>query len=313
MHMKNRRICVGAGLITLDILVIENNYRNLSYYVGGSCGNVMMILAFLGWDVFPIARLGKNKNAERLISEFTLNNVNTKYVNMSDTGSTPMIIQKNTTDKYGNPKHRFELVDPVTGKFLPRFKSITLKIANDILDDDLIPSVFYFDRLSPGTLLLATEYKKRGALIVFEPSSIGNEKLFSKVLNVVDILKYSDQRISNYKEIYSDSNVPLEVETLGAEGINFRCNFIDKKWRKLSAIKIENVIDTAGAGDWTTSGIVYSVLTKFNRALIELEITDVEKAINFGQYLGASNCQHEGARGLMKLPKDNLLSYFGKE
>lgn len=33
--------------------------------VGGTCGNVMMILAHMGWESYPIARLDETKDAQK--------------------------------------------------------------------------------------------------------------------------------------------------------------------------------------------------------------------------------------------------------
>ena len=54
MHNK---IAVGAGLISLDVLIWDGKLIPVGYYVGGTCGNVMMILAHMGWESYPIARL----------------------------------------------------------------------------------------------------------------------------------------------------------------------------------------------------------------------------------------------------------------
>jgi fructokinase len=300
----NNPICIGSGFITLDILIKEYNNRTLSYYVGGSCGNVLMILSYLGWDVYPVARLSNDKNTERLISDFKKNHVNLDFVYKLQEGSTPVIIQRNITDKSGNPKHKFELKDPKTGKFLPRFKSITKMMANSILRDNINPNVFYFDRLTPGILTLANEYKERGALIIFEPSSIGDKQKFIEAIKIVDILKFSNQRIVNYKELYVDSVIPLEIETLGEKGIKYRCNFLDKKWHTLTAYKIENIIDSSGAGDWTTSGIIYYIEKKYTGQLNIMSKSDIEESLNFAQKLGALSCTFVGARGLMNLSKE---------
>ncbi len=255
--MKNNKpICIGSGLITLDILIKENDYRSLSHYLGGSCGNVIMILSHLGWDTYPIARFNNDKNASRLLIDLANNNVHLDYVYRMNDGSTPKIIQRNISDKYGNPKHKFEFFDPITGKRLPWFKSITKKMANDILIDSMCPTVFYFDRATPGILTLAQAYKEKGALIIFEPSSIKKEA-FSKFMHLIDILKFSNQRINNYSHLFESTSIPLEIETLGEKGIKYRCNFLDKTWHSLDAQRSENIIDSSGAGDWTTSGIIY--------------------------------------------------------
>ena len=38
----NNKTCIGAGLISLDVLIKDEGSRPVSYYVGGTCGNVLM-------------------------------------------------------------------------------------------------------------------------------------------------------------------------------------------------------------------------------------------------------------------------------
>lgn len=53
----HNNIAVGAGLISLDVLIWDGKLIPVGYYVGGTCGNVMMILSRMGWESYPIARL----------------------------------------------------------------------------------------------------------------------------------------------------------------------------------------------------------------------------------------------------------------
>ena len=64
MELETNNIIVGAGLISLDVLIWEGNRIPVSFYVGGTCGNVMMILSHMGWDAYPIARLDGTKDGE---------------------------------------------------------------------------------------------------------------------------------------------------------------------------------------------------------------------------------------------------------
>ena len=43
----HNNIAVGAGLISLDVLIWDGKLIPVGYYVGGTCGNVMMILAHM--------------------------------------------------------------------------------------------------------------------------------------------------------------------------------------------------------------------------------------------------------------------------
>ncbi|MBP3755692.1 MAG: hypothetical protein J6I61_00210, partial [Prevotella sp.] len=52
-------------LISLDVLIWDGQIVPISYYVGGTCGNVMMILSHMGWDAYPIARHHDNRVGAR--------------------------------------------------------------------------------------------------------------------------------------------------------------------------------------------------------------------------------------------------------
>lgn len=304
--MNKKPSCIGSGLIALDILIKELDFRSFKYYVGGSCGNVLMILSHLGWEVYPIARLSANKHSIRLLDEFRSHNVNLDFINIDESGSTPVIIQRNIIDKYGNPKHKFELIDPKTGKYLPRFKSITKKMAENVISKTSLPEVFYFDRLTPGILDLVKYYKSNGAMIVFEPSSI-KDKNFDSITSYIDILKYSDQRISNYKNSYQNSLIPLEIETKGENGLVYRFNLKDNNWRRLESFKVNSIIDASGAGDWSTAGLIFGLYDKYRNNLNSMSINQLEEVLRYAQKFGALSCLHEGARGLMKHSKDEIL------
>ena len=58
-----------------------------------------------------------------------------------------------------------------------------------------------------------------------------------------------------------------------------------------------DVKDTAGAGDWTTAGLIYSLFANGRKALESLTTSNVSDALQYGQALAALNCQFEGARG----------------
>lgn len=313
--MKNKTsICYGAGLLALDILFRSSNLRDIRYYVGGSCGNVMMILSHLGWGTYPIGRLHQDKYAARIVRDLVFNNVNTDFVSIDMTGSTPIIIQRNTIDRAGNPKHRFDIVHPITGEYLPRYKGITKKNAEYIIQETkLVPDYFYFDRVSPGILLLVEYYKKRGSIIIFEPSSRKN-KDFEKALELTDILKFSDQRIPDFKEVYPTAIAPIEIETKGSMGLFYRCRYWGKNWKMMPPYKIPSnmIVDTSGAGDWTTAGIVFMLNQSCTRDMALVDQNELERALEFGQKLGAKACLYEGARGLMVESRTDILEECSK-
>ena len=297
---SSKAVCFGAGLIALDIVLNGNPNTNPKFYAGGSCGNVLAILAFMGWKSFPIARLSNGNSTKLLFQDLKDINVNLDLVTQSDDGSTPVIIHRILKDSENNPKHRFEFRIPKSNTWFPAYKSILSSKVKDIVTHKLIPKVFYLDRISRGTIDLAKHYKDLGSLIFFEPTSIENEKHFKECLSLTDILKFSNDRLPQYKDTYPNRMVPVEIETLGANGLLFRSlKNKSNEWHFLPAIRIDKAQDAAGAGDWCSAGIIHTLLDVKGDVINELTINRLQQSLEFGQFLGAINCLFSGARGLM--------------
>ena len=295
--MKFNNICVGAGLISLDVLIWDGQRVPISYYVGGTCGNVMMILAHMGWEAFPIARLDGTKDGVRVLEDMKRHNVHTDFVSTQD-GKTPVIVQRNFINKDGVPTHKFESRNNM-GRFYLDFKSLTLKQANEVIEKmDFAPNVFFFDRVSPAILRLAESFKEKGSVIFFEPSSRGGDvKRFNQCVEVADVIKFSDQRIKDVEqfESYKDK---LFIQTQGAKGLSYRLN---SGWKHLEPVANDKVVDTAGAGDWTAAALINNLFkNKVMFGICNLLESDLETALNEAQKVGAESCSYEGARGMMQ-------------
>ncbi|WPY97310.1 PfkB family carbohydrate kinase [Christiangramia sp. OXR-203] len=310
----NNNVCVGTGLVALDIILNDNKKTEPLITAGGSCGNVLTILSFLGWNSYPIARLDESEATQLILEDLAKNNVNTSLISKKEDGSAPIIIHRILTDRNGNPKHRFEFRSPKTGKWFPNFKPVLNKSVNDL--EPRLPSAdfYYFDRLNRSSIELAKINKKNGATIFFEPSSIGNEKMFAEALAISDIIKVSNERISDYKDKFQKTNITLEIITLGEEGLDYR--FKNGKWIHSEPINIDGLIDSAGAGDWCSAGIIEK-LSGMEKSIDKLNYDEISCCLNYGQKLGAINCLYVGARGLMdyidEKELDKLTDILGKE
>ena len=290
-------LILGAGLISLDVLIRDGERLPVSYYVGGTCGNVMMILAHMGWDAFPIARLDGTKDTARLLADMKKNSVHTDFISTSD-GKTPVIVQRNFINKDGVPTHRFESRNNM-GRFYLDFKSLTLKQTNDVIARiDFVPKVFFFDRVSPAILRLANTFKEKGSAVFFEPSSRGGDvKTFNKCVEVADVVKFSDQRIKDYHQ-FDDVEDKLFIQTRGAQGLTYRLN---SGWTHLEPMVNDNVVDTAGAGDWTAAALINELYKdKEKHEIFHFTPTAIAEALNAAQRIGAQSCSYEGARGMMQ-------------
>lgn len=293
--MREKIKITGTGFLTLDIILNGSKSTPPKLHAGGSFGNVLTILSYLGFETYPIARLADNVVTDLLIEDIKSWNVNTNLIFKEEKGSTPIIIHRILKDKNGKPNHKFEFRNPLNGNWLPSYRPFLSKKIKNI--ENRIPNstIYYFDRVSRSSIDLAKQAKKNGALVYFEPSSYNTSKQFSECIEVADIIKYSFDRIKNYKELFPKSNSILEIETNGSKGIRYR--FKSDIWNDLNPYLIENTVDTAGAGDWCSSGIIKIIST--NGMLINQTNCQIEEALNYGQALGAINCLFDGARGTM--------------
>ncbi|HMF73283.1 MAG TPA: carbohydrate kinase family protein [Flavitalea sp.] len=298
---SSKAICFGSGLLALDVITNGNANTQPKFLAGGSCGNVLSILSFLGWKSYPIARLSKKAAAKLLVEDLQNQKVHLDLVSQSDDGSTPVIIHRILKDSENNPKHRYEFRIPKTNTWFPSYKPVLSNKVENISAFRTIPKVFYLDRVSRATIDLAKYYKENGSLIFFEPSSISEEKQFKECLALTDILKFSNDRLPQFKDSYPIRQVSVEIETLGANGLLFR-SFKNKTddWKFLPALHVDNALDTAGAGDWCSAAIIHAVFENFDSSVLQkLTNAKLEQILVFGQFLSALNCTFYGARGLM--------------
>ncbi|HMT54097.1 MAG TPA: PfkB family carbohydrate kinase [Saprospiraceae bacterium] len=311
IKVSNKPICVGAGLVALDIVINDTQNEPLKLFAGGSCGNVLTILSFFDWEAFPLARLKENNASKQLITDLKRWNVNTKMISQTLDGSTPIIIQKIRMDKNGNSKHDFQFKNPETREWLPSYKPILGKSVNALITKIPKASVFYFDRVNRSSIDLAKYYKEQGSLIYFEPSSLTENKQFHECIELAHIIKFSNERIKDYSSILDKQRVPLEIVTFGKDGIQYRYShkLNANEWISLPSYETSKVVDTAGSGDWFSAGLI-SILGK-NGVITFEKCTDAEirQALDFGQAFGALNCYFEGARGLMyNLSKTEIIA-----
>jgi len=313
--MKTKAICIGAGLVALDVVMNGNAKIPLKLFAGGSCGNVLTILSFYNWESCPIARLKNNDASKELLSDMIKWKVNTTLISQTTDGSTPIIIQRIKKDKKGNPIHNFQFKNPDTGDWLPSYKPVLVSEIESIINKSPKPLVFYFDRVNRSSINLAKYYKDKGAIIFFEPSAMKERKQFEECLNIADIIKFSNERIKNYSSIYPNQRVPLEIETMGKDGLRYRFDHQLKstKWTTISSYNISYVVDAAGSGDWFSAGVISKLAKSGSKGFQNHKEDSIKKALKYGQALGALNCFFDGARGLMYSLDKNQIERLVKK
>jgi fructokinase len=295
LHLKRAAegaTALGSGFLALD--VIDGDLGQFAA-VGGSCGNVLTILAWLGWSSTPVARLGSDPAGNFVREELEAYGVQLRHVSASANIQTPVVLQRFIKDRQGHRQHRFSLVCPECGTWLPRFRSVMLSHATKVMSETP-PKCFYLDRVSPALLRLAEWVRCEGGLVFFEPSSIGDEALFRRAIDTCHILKYSDERLGHVEDLADARQPVLIVRTRGPEGLKSRWR---GRWSEQSAFKAPEVVDAAGSGDWCSAGLIHVIGQAGATILPNLQKVEIERGLRLGQALAALNCIYEGARGLM--------------
>lgn len=292
---------LGTGLVALDLVVSADPDSPVRSWAGGTCGNVLSILAWLGWDAYPIARLNEDAAAARVKADFKRWGVHLDLAECRPSASTPIIVQQIKASNSGGSTHRFSWSCLRCGGWLPSFKPITRQAVDHVVPYIPETSVYFFDRVSRGALELATQASEGGAVVMFEPSGRGDERLFKEALGLAHIVKYADQRMADLAAGDHSGNLRLEIQTLGSEGLRFRLphNRHNPGWRMLNAASAPDVRDSCGSGDWCTAGVLAKLASRGVETLDAASVTSVTTALEFGQELAAWNCAFEGARGGM--------------
>ena len=292
----------GAGLIALDLVVGPDPDTPVRSWAGGTCGNVLSILAYFGWDAYPVARMNGDVASERVRADMARWGVHLDWTTCVPTTHTPIIVQEIRRGKDGRSRHRFSWSCPYCGKWLPSFKAITIDAVERVKPALAGASVFFLDRLSRASLTLAAEASSCGAVVVFEPSSKGSDKLMAEAIAVAHIVKYADSRLARICGVMADDSATLlEVQTLGEQGLEYRHRLGrgTSNWMHLKAVPAPRHADACGSGDWCTAGLIAKVAVGGQEGLRRAGARGIRTALRYGQALAAWNCGFEGARGGM--------------
>jgi len=193
---------------------------------------------------------------------------------------------------------------------LPGYKAVVGSCVDTVTEAVPAADVYFFDRVSRAAVNLAKWYHENGSWVVFEPSANANPKQFREALQYVHVLKYSDERMNEMSGLTGTNRPLLQVETQGADGLRYRLASQRSKraaWKSLPQCPAPSVLDTAGAGDWCTAGLVHLLQQLGRPDSAKLTQINVEEALRFGQSLAAWTCQFAGPRGGMYKQSAELI------
>lgn len=297
-HEGSRSRVAGAGFVTLDVLLSEQD--KLAYSgIGGSAGNVLSIMAFLGWESVPLVNLGRDRVGAAIHREFSEMGADVRHIRLERNLTSPLLYQF-----AGNPHEapRYSFSCPVCGR-ARRFNEELVDSGGEAFTRCASEAnVFFFDRVTQGTVRMANAARAGGALVFFEPSAVSQDiELFKEALRSAHVVKYSADRIRDpFTDILSWGTI--EVQTKGARGLTFRKHCLSSDWYELPALRAGSVADTSGAGDWCTAGFLHA-LERYREgmSLQDLSYNEIFHSLRLGQSIAALSVRHVGARGLMRV------------
>jgi fructokinase len=281
----------------MDVL-LDGGGRLAYSGIGGSTGNVLSILAFLGWESVPLVNLGRDRVGAAIHREFSAMGADVTHMRLERTLTSPLLYQFS-----GDPSQapRYSFGCPVCGR-TRKFNENLVDTGGSAFERCAADSnVFFFDRVTSGTVRMAAAARAGGSLVFFEPSEVSpNRDLFMAALKTAHVVKYSADRIPEpFTGVLSWGFI--EIQTQGARGLRFRKHSLAPDWVELPALRSSWVADTSGAGDWCTAGFLHALLAgRKGVEMLDASYNEVYESLRLGQSIAALSVAHVGARGLMR-------------
>lgn len=290
----------------MDVL-LDGKDRLAYSGIGGSTGNVLSILAFLGWESVPLVNLGRDRVGAAIHREFSTLGADVTHMRLDRTLTSPLLYQF-AGDPSQAPRYSFGC--PVCGRARKFNENLVDSGGADFDRCAAESNVFFFDRVTSGTVRMAAAARAGGSLVFFEPSAISpNRDLFMAALKSAHVVKYSADRILEpFTDVLSWGFI--EIQTQGARGLRFRKHSLAPDWIELPALRSSQVADTSGAGDWCTAGFLHALLAcREGAEMRDASYNEVYHSLRLGQSIAALSVGHVGARGLMRAwQSDDTLS-----
>ena len=299
---------LGAGVFNFDTIVVreypDGPHKKkfiehiISEEVGGTCGNVMTMLPYLGVDTYPVAIFDKSEQGLQMKKDLERYGADTRFVRNEDKGGTTLLRCTHKTDPDGSHTISFRMTSP--GSRFPRRKQLgalngeAVSFAESL---DFVPDLFFFDDPSAGNMVLARELRPRGTTVYFEPEGMGDkESTFLKRVEVSDVVKFSGERIKHvsFTDRFTDK---LFIRTMGKDGLDFRLR--GGRWIHIPPVANDNVVDWEGAGDWTSSAFIAGLLKGTTRDIRTISEDVVKEILIEAQIIASESVSYMGSKGMI--------------
>lgn len=309
-----RKICICAGKIALDIIIKRsypegfeigkrNKFKEEIYKecVGNTCGNVSTMLPYLGVQTFPIGHFDDSDKGRQLAADLERYGAETRFIQHSPKGGTTLFECTHKRDKNtGDWIRGYRQYSP--GSRFPKRKFLRGRDEAPafLAQLDFVPDVYFFDAPESGLRVLAEGLRQRGALVYFEPEGKDAANKLRDAISKSDIIKFSDERFPDvaFCQEFTDK---LFIQTLGHKGIRFSLRGGD--WQMVDPIPNEHVVDTEGAGDWTTSQFIACLCEKGLLSLDKMTTENVRECLEKACETASRSVSYLSSKGMIDAEK----------
>lgn len=293
--MKNdaRYDIVALGELLIDLVQCGRSTQDnplLEANPGGAPCNVLALLARLGHPAAFIGKVGQDGFGNQLEAALREVGIDPRGLRRDKAATTLAVV---TTQPDGDRAFSFY-----------RTPGADTLLRADELDEELLTGcrIFHYGTLSmtadpcrTATRTAVEAAKAAGALLSFDPNlreSLWNDLEDARAavawgLEHCDILKISDNELQWFtgKEDFDEGMallrakypIPLIVLSLGKTGSRAYCGEVRVE---MPGFKMENTIETTGAGDTFMGGILHGVLTRGWRGYTAEELAEMLRFAN---------------------------------
>lgn len=305
-----KKTCLLSGNFALDTIVTRD-YPNgfvvgkankfteniIAESVGNTCGNVAAILPYLGVQTYPIVHLDQSEQGYLIKDDLQRYGADVRFVQNSANGGTTLLRCTHKRDKMtGEHTTSFRATSPGSRFPRRRFMRVRDEAPAFMENLDFVPDIFFFDAAEPGLRYLASELRKKGTLVYFEPESDADKAKFLKAVEVSDIVKFSHEKVGNLDFVAQNSD-KLFIRTMGAEGLEF--NLCGQGWVKIDPVPNDNVVDWEGAGDWTTSQFIACLCEKDMLSLAQMTVESLRTCLEVACSTASRSVSFMGSKGMI--------------
>lgn len=311
---------IGSGVYNYDTIV-ERSYPQgfvvgkknpfvenvISAEVGGTCGNVMCMLAYHGEEVYPQAQFDLSEQGLQLKADLERYGCDTRYVENISSGGTAMLDCTHKRDKAtGAHTISFRAYGP-NSRFAKRKQLRERDEVPAFLEAlTFVPDLYFFDAPEAGPRALAAAFAQKGALVYFESEgdrgNEANERKMRKGFEVSHIIKCSSSNVTA-EQLKGYEQGRLLILTDGDKGVRFNLN--NGGWITLPPIPNDNVQDWEGAGDWTTATFIHQLSLRGISRMDQLTADVVADCLNEAQKVASKSVSYIGSKGMIRATASN--------